>query len=175
MIRPIKWVKLKLGRLFWERRVKKKKKEENETRQFNKGTGGWIFNIGTVCGLDHTVRFAAHYSALKCLKGYFLYIRQIINRMATTGSGNMGWEYRFVNLTKRQASDILYKIQKYFMINKRLRHFKADFLNQNSQLRLIMTLQVRSLSLLARGFTQKYQSIYVRSCMNLIFSNKLAY
>ena len=115
------------------------------------------------------------YSALKCLKGYFLYIRQIINRMATTGSGNMGWEYRFVNLTKRQASDILYKIQKYFMINKRLRHFKADFLNQNSQLRLIMTLQVRSLSLLARGFTQKYQSIYVRSCMNLIFSNKLAY
>ena len=109
------------------------------------------------------------------MKRYFLYIHQIINRMATTGSGNMGWEYRFVNLTKRQASDILYKIQKYFMINKRLRHFKADFLNQNSQLRLIMTLQVRSLSLLARGFTQKYQSIYVRSCMNLIFSNKLAY
>ena len=82
---------------------------------------------------------------------------------------------RFLNLKKRLASDILYKIQKYFMINKKLQLFKADFLNQNSQLRLIMTLQVRSLSLLARGFTQKYQSIYVRNCMNLIFWNTLAY
>ena len=46
------------------------------------------------------------------------------------------------NPTKRIASDILYKIQKYFMTNKRLQPFKVDFLNRNSQPRLIMTLQV---------------------------------